>query len=111
MKAFVYTDYKDNIFDYKKNINPICIVVAIIFAVDITEADKKFKTKTGKDVMKCPTIGCAPMDLGDFALFVAEKLNAKELAADKYKKEIKKLHYEIYGLENPWLKKAPDYSI
>lgn len=111
MKAFVYQDYTKNVFNFKKNIHPLVIVLGIIFAETIIEADKLFEITYKFSPIKNVFVCCAPMTLGEFGEWVIKTFNKKEKDLNDKKQEIQKLNHEIFGLQNPWVKKQPDYMI
>lgn len=111
MTAFIYTDNEFNVFNWKLKIWPIRKLLGIFFADSITQADEAFEKKFGNNPANKISIGCAPVKLEELGTVMADRINPDNLAINSLKKTITDKDFEIYGLENPWLKPQPDYSI
>lgn len=111
MNIFVYSDYSENKADYKQIKYPVITTVFVCSAESILEADKLLLDTTGLNAVKKPQIGCAVFKLDEFLLYFTSKLNQNSEEILKYKLIKRGLEYTIYGLENPWIKTAPEYSI
>jgi len=111
VKAFIYTDRNGNVMNWKANIWPVNRLICIILDEDITGADRQYAELTGENPVKQIHVGCAPVSLPVLSEVIAKQVSADNLTINRLKKTVKDRDYEIYGLDNPWLKRQPEYSI
>lgn len=108
---YVYSDYSENFDNHKRKHLALAPVVAAIVADDILAADALFQAQNGINPARVDYIWCAPMNEDKLAGHLKYVLNQKSERVNFLRLEVRARDYTIYGLENPWLKKQPDYMI